>query len=162
MSSQDFLVAKSPSKFAPTPSTYNVAAASTTINIGEPVVRALGAGVVTQAVTASPVVGTNFMVGFATSKSTQTATVAGTVQVSPLEVGAVYIGTPTAAITTQAAYDLLVGRRVTWALTAGAFTVNSTDGATNGLVIMPLDYTNTPSNVGKIAFAVRAAVDALA
>lgn len=143
-----------------TSTTYNVAAGATTINRGEPVARALGGITVTALATAKPVVGTDFMAGIAVTKSTQTASAAGTVEISPLKAGVVYMIAPLVAATfaTQAAYDALVGKRVLFDLTAGTYTILAADGATNGLVIAALDISKFP---GKVAFSIRTAVDAL-
>lgn len=135
-------------------------AASTIINPGEPVSRALGAAVVTQMATNKPVVATDFLVGIAETTSTQTAGAAGTVSVTPIDSGITWLANPTvpASFDTQAEYDALVGDRVLIDLTSGAYTVLATDGATNGLVIMPLDISKYP---GKVAVAFRAGVSDL-
>lgn len=138
----------------------NVAAAATTINPGEPVAMALGGQTVTALATNKPVVGTDFMVGIATSTSTQTASVAGTVDYMPLSTGVTYLITPKVALTaTQATYDALVGKRVLLDLTSGSYTILVADGATYGCVIAPLDISKYP---GKVAFKIRAAVSAFA
>jgi hypothetical protein len=74
--------------------TFKVASGTTSsIKAGTPVAKALGTGTsVTAAVTATPVVATNFYAGFATSNSTETATLAGTVDVMTLIPGVVYKG----------------------------------------------------------------------
>lgn len=135
-------------------------AASTIINPGEPVARALGAAVVTQPATGTPVVATNFFVGIAQTTSTQTAAAAGTVDVLPLSNGTTFLVSPLvpASWDTQAEYDALVGDRVVLDLTAGVYTVVAGDGATNGLVVMPLDVSKYP---GKVAVAFRAGVSDL-
>lgn len=154
---------------ASVPVTYNVLAAATTINIGEPVARALGAANVTAAATGTPVVGTDFFVGIAASKSTQTASAAGVVTVTPFRDGDVLLANPTTVVNwdTAAEYLARTGRRVTLALASGAYTINDTDGATNGLVVQYLDTTNpafknTTTGAQKVAFSVRAAVSSLA
>lgn len=141
-----------------TPVTYNVAAGATTINPGEPVARALGAVTVTALATAKPVVGTDYMVGIAVTRSTQTASVAGSVQVMPLVPGATYIASPLTAANwdTQAEYDALVGKRVLFDLTSGNYTIGHTDGATNGLVVAALNIAQYPR---KVAFFIRNGVD---
>jgi len=133
-----------------------------TIKAGEFVSKALGAEVVTAIADATPVVGTNFFAGLATSTSTETAALTGTVEVMELESGVVYIGTQkTATLSTQALYDAAVGNRVLLDVTSGVQTVDEAlaDGASNGIVIQPLDITLNP---GKIAFSVRAGVNYLA
>jgi len=137
-----------------------VAAGATAINAGEPVTRALGAAVVTASATNTPVVATDFYAGIAQTASTQTAAVAGTVDVTPINSGITWLVAPKAptSFDTQAEYDALVGDRVLIDLTAGVYTVLATDGATNGLVIMPLDVAKYP---GKVAVAFRAGVSDL-
>jgi len=135
-------------------------ASTTIINPGEPVARALGAAVVTQPATNTPVVATDFFVGIAQTTSTQTASAAGTVDVIPIDSGITWLAKPNSAVAfdTQAEYDALVGDRVLIDLTTGVYTVLATDGATNGLVIMPLDVAKYP---GKVAVAFRAGVSDL-
>lgn len=109
---------------------------------------------------AKPVIGTDYMAGLALSDSTETASAAGYVDILPIVPGLVYLGTPTTPATfgtattgvvTQSTYDALVGDRVLLRTTAaGLQTVEPTDGATYGLVIMPLDLTRYP---GKVAFS---------
>lgn len=136
---------------------------------GEPVIRALGGYVVTplyttsSASSAGPVVGTHRIVGVAASTSTETASVAGTVEVIPLVPGQVWtIPAQTAATfgvgatPVQATYDALVGDRVLIDLasgySAGAYSLLAADGATYGCVVMPLDVTKQS---GRVAFAFR-------
>jgi hypothetical protein len=135
-------------------------ASTTIINPGEPVARALGAAVVTQPATNTPVVATDFYVGIAETTSTQTAAAAGTVSVTPIDNKTTWLANPKVAATfdTQAKYDALVGDRVLIDLTAGAYTVLAVDGATFGCVIMPLDVSKYP---GKVAIAFRAGVSDL-
>ena len=139
----------------------NVAAAATTILPGEPVSRALGAVSVTQMATNKPVVAVDFLVGIATSTSTQTASLAGTVDYMPVQPGVTYLISPKVAATfnTQVLYDALVGKRVLLDLTSGVFTILAVDGATSGCVIMPLDVARYP---GKVAFQLRWGVSDLA
>lgn len=140
--------------------TVNVAAGATAILSGEPVAQALGGTTGTQAATSTPVVGTDFLAGIATSDSTQTASAAGIVHVLPTTGITFLIAPKTLTLwDTQAEYDALVGKRLTLDLTAGVFTVNATDGATFGLVVEPLDITKYP---GKVRFSVRAAASVLA
>ena len=139
----------------------NVAAAATAILSGEPVLRALGAAVGTHMGTNKPVVATDFLEGIAVSDSTQTAALAGTVEVIPMTNGISWLITPNAPTSwdSQAEYDALVGDRVLLDLTAGVFTILATDGATSGCVIEPLDISKYP---GKVRFSFRAGVSALA
>lgn len=133
---------------------WAVAASSTTIKPGEPVVRALGGAVVTPMATNKPVVGTDYVVGIAASTSTNTASAAGTVEVVPLQSGQVYLISPNSAAAwdTQAEYDALVGDRVLIDLTSTSYTILASDSATYGCVIMPLDISKYP---GKVAFSFR-------
>lgn len=133
---------------------FNVAAGATTINPGEPVVRSLGAATVTAMATNKPVVATDYVVGIAASTSTQTASAAGTVEVTPLVPGQVWLITPNVAATwdTQTEYDALVGDRVLIDLTSSSYTILAADGATYGCVIQPLDIAKYP---GKVAFSFR-------
>lgn len=136
---------------------YNVAAGATAIYAGEPVARALGAVSVTIMATNKPVVGTDYLAGVAMTNSTQTASVAGTVDVLPLNSGITFLMAPNsaAAFDTQAEYDALVGKRVLIDLTTGTYTILASDSANNGCIIMPLDIAKYP---GKVAFAFRQAV----
>lgn len=135
---------------------YQVAAGTTaSISPGEPVVSSgLGAQYVELAATNMPVVGTDSVIGIATSFSTETASVDGKVQVMKLVPGVVYLGNPTAPTSwdTQAEYDANVGKRVLWDLTTGTFTILAADGANNGLVVENLDVRKNP---GKVAFSIR-------
>lgn len=139
----------------------HVAAGATTINPGEPIAVTLGAATVTAMATNKPVVATDFLVGIATSTSTQTASVAGTVDYLPLQPGVTYMISPKVAATwdTQAEYDALVNDRVLLDLTSGVYTILAADGTTSGCVVMPLDITRYP---GKVAFQFRNGVNFLA
>jgi hypothetical protein len=139
---------------------YNVGA-GTVINAGEPVARVLGGTSVTPCADNAGQVGTDYIVGIATTTSTNTASAFGSVNVMPLDSGITYLANPNsaAAYDTQAEYDALVGKRVLIDLTTGVYTVLNTDGAGNGLVVMPLDVAKNP---GKVAVAFRAALSDLA
>lgn len=141
---------------------FIVAAGATTINAGEPVNCPLGAvqAAIVQP-TNAPVVGTNFLAGIAATQSTQTASVAGTVGVYPVNQAAIMLIAPKVAATfaTQAAYDALVGSRVLLDLTGGVYTILAADSANNGCVIRPLDIFKYP---GKVAFSFRAGASYLA
>lgn len=138
----------------------NVAAGATAIYAGEPVAATLGGTTVTAMATNKPVVGTDYLIGIATSNSTQTASVAGTVDYLPLTPGQIYMISPKVAASwdTQAEYDALVGKRVLLDLTTGSYTILAADGATYGCVISPLDISKYP---GKVAFEFRAGVSVL-
>lgn len=134
---------------------FQVAAgADASIKAGEPVAKALGAAVVTALATNKPVVGTDFLAGIAATTSTDTVAAAGSVRVTKLVRGVVYLCKPLVAATwdTQAEYDALVGDRVLFDLTAGVYTITATDGATNGLVVEQLDVAKVP---GMVAFSIR-------
>jgi hypothetical protein len=141
--------------------TYPVAA-GVTIRAGEPVTRTLGALTVIPAITATPVVGTHAVVGIAQTNSTSTASTAGTVSVIPVDINKIYlIKTSGTAFANQAAYDAKLGQRVLFTLSSGTYSIATTaaDGATSGLVIMPLDIAAYP---GRIAFRFRAGTSDLA
>jgi hypothetical protein len=133
------------------------AGAAASINAGEPVAKALGAQYVTAMATSKPVVATDFLAGIAASTSTDTASADGVVDVFPIVAGQVWLITPKTATAwdTQAEYNALIGDRVTIDLTGGSYTLNATDGATNGCVIENLNIIEVP---GKVAFAFRLAL----
>ncbi len=140
---------------------YNVASGATAILAGEPVATVLGATSVTTTANPAGVVSTDYVVGIAATSSTQTASVAGSVEVIPLNSGTTYLVAPAVAATwnTQTKYNDLVGTRVTINLTAGVYTVNATDNSSNGLVVQALDISKYP---GKVAIAFRQALSNLA
>lgn len=130
-----------------------------TINPGELVLKTLGSAYVVAwgNTNAKPVVATDFIAGLSTTTSTDTVGADGTVDLMPLIPSQVFLISPNVAATfaTQAAYNALVGDRVLLASgsVGGAQTLLATDGATNGLVIQPLNITTFP---GKVAFSIRA------
>lgn len=130
-----------------------------TINAGELVLKTLGSAYVVAwgNTNAKPVVATDFIAGVSTTTSTDTASADGTVDIMPIDPKMVFIITPAVAATwnTQAAYDALVGDRVLLSSgsVGGAQTLLAADGATNGLVVQPLNIQNVP---GKVAFSIRA------
>ncbi len=145
---------------------YNVAA-GTPIYAGEPVQnRAVGAVTVQPSLTSTPVVGTSgvegLFVGIATTNSTNTATVGGTVYVLPIQSDLTYLGNPATAASwdTQTEYDALVGKRVllqnsvtpTATPTSGTYTVLASDSAGNGVVVQAMSILEHP---GKVAIAFR-------
>ena len=142
---------------------YNVAAGADAIYAGEPVVRSLGGTTVTRMYGSStsgntvPVVGTDYVVGIATTNSTQTASVAGVVDVMPLNAGITYLAAPKVAASwdTQAEYDALVGKRMLIDLASGTYTVLASDSANNGLIVAALDIAKYP---GKVAVIFRQAL----
>lgn len=137
---------------------YAVAASSTLIYPGEPVAKALGTSgsIVTPMATNSPQVGTHYLAGIATSKSTNTASAVGVVDVMPISPDSVFLIAPKVAATwdTQAEYDALVGARVLIDLTSSTYTILASDSSGNGCVIEPLDIAKYP---GKVAFSFRGA-----
>lgn len=125
------------------------------INAGEPVSKPLGvAGTVSALANAKPVVATDFLAGISATTSTDTTSANGTVRVTKPDELLSYLIAPKTAATwnTQAKYDALVGARVTFDLTSGVYTINATDGSTNGLIVEPLDIVKFP---GKVRFTIR-------
>lgn len=150
------------------------AGASTTnrIKAGELVFKSLGntAGYVVTQWTAGietgsalkPSIGTDYIAGLAMSTSTETATVAGTVDVMPIVPGMTFLVSPYDATLwdTQTEYNALVGSRIklNYAATTGKITALSTDSSANGLngcVVEPLDVILHP---GKVRFSIRQAL----
>lgn len=125
------------------------------INAGEPVSKPLGVpGTVSALATSKPVVGTDFLAGVSATTSTDTTTANGSIRVTKPNELISYLIAPKTASTwnTQAKYDALVGARVTFDLTTGVYTINASDGSTNGLVVEPLDIVKFP---GKVRFTIR-------
>ncbi len=155
---------------------YNVAA-GTPILAGEPVQHAaVGAVAVQPCHTSVPVVGTSgvegLFVGIAATNSTNTTTVAGSVNVIPVDPNQTWLATPAVAASwdTQSEYDALVGKRVliqngaellTYAanVNAGTYSILASDSAANGVVVMAM---NVKDNPGKVAVAFRGRVSDLA
>jgi hypothetical protein len=139
----------------------NVAASATIINAGEPVVMVAGASAVVAGATnliavPSPFVpysvsGTG-LVGIAETSSTNSASLAGYVDIVPVSSQTIYLinANASASVNTQAKYDALVGSRVLIDLTTGKYTLLTTDSALNGCVIQSLDIFKFP---GKVAFS---------
>lgn len=133
---------------------------STNINPGEPVgYKAGGASYVIPLGNSTPVISTDYMVGIAESLGTATAAASGVVQVIPLVKGAVYSILPAVAATyglgatpVQATYNALVGSRVTFNLSAGVYTINSTDNVNNALVV---EYQDVTKANGRVLFSVK-------
>ncbi len=129
---------------------YNVAA-GTPIYAGEPVqIRVVGNTVVEPNLTSTPVVSASagvegLFVGVAATSSTNTASAAGVVTVTPVNSGITYLITPASPTSwdTQAEYDALVGKRVvlqnsvTVSATpsSGTYTILASDSANNGCSI---------------------------
>mgnify|MGYP001610049220 CR=1 FL=1 len=113
MASGDITVLEQNSEMGRGARLYNVAA-GTAILAGEPVQhRVVGATVVEPSLTSTPVVGTSgvegLFVGIAATNSTNTATAAGSVYVTPVNSGTTYLIAPAVAASwdTQAEYDAL-------------------------------------------------------
>ena len=143
--------------------THQVASGGTppAINAGELVLKTLGNQYVIAMATNKPVVATDFLAGLALTTSTETATVAGTVDVQPLVPGTIYLIAPKVAATwnTQALYNALVGSRVLIDVTNGKETILAADGSTYGCVIENLNIQQYP---GLVAFSIRAGASYLA
>lgn len=110
---------------------------------------------------AKPVVGTDYLLGFAMSTSTEIVGTSGTVDVIPNLPGMTYLGNADTAATfgvgstpVQATYDALVGARVLFAYSAaGVFTILAADSSTSGVIIEPMDVTLHTG--GKVRFSLR-------
>ena len=131
------------------------------INAGEMVLKTLGNQYVTAMATNKPVVGTDYVAGISQTTSTETASVAGTVTVTPLVPGQIWLIAPKVAASwnTQALYNANVGKRVLIDVTSGTATILAADSANNGCVVENLDIARYP---GKVAFSVRAGASYLA
>ncbi len=139
---------------------YRVDSGTTaSISAGTPVAFSLGVAFVAAAADGVPVVGTDFL-GIAATTSNETASLPGTVAVTKFVNGMSWLIAPKTASSwdTQAEYDALVGDRVTLDLTTGVWTIDATDSATYGCVVLPLDISKFP---GKVRFAFRNAVNYL-
>lgn len=137
---------------------YAVAAGATTINPGEPVQKVAGAATVTALATNSPTT-TNRIVGVAMSTSTQTASVAGTVDVVPATAGQIWLISPKVAAgftDSQTNYNTQIGKRVLLDLTSGVYTILAVDGASQGCIVEYNDLSRYP---GKVAFSWSSVVD---
>lgn len=128
------------------------------ISPGEPVAATPGSNYVFPLATSKPVAGTDYISGISEDFSSESGANNGIVHVSPVDPGAIYLCTAnnTALIATQTLYNALVGARVTFNKSAanntGVYTVNLTDGSTNGLVV---EYSDVIANPGKVAFSFR-------
>ncbi len=140
---------------------------TSSINAGEFVLKTgLGAAGFAKAFTASqalqPSTGTDYIVGFAMSTSTETTTATGFVEIMEMSANQVFLGNPkvvgtwgqTAGSQNQTTYNNLVGSRVLIDVTSGVHTLPAVDNVNNGVVVEYLDVTQFP---GKAAFSLRAA-----
>ncbi len=143
---------------------YYVAANSTgsngsvsRINPGEPVTKVAGAAGVIAAATNAPTT-TLRIVGVAASTSTETASVAGTVNVIPASPGQIWMIAPKVAATwdTQSEYNALCGARVLIDNTSGVYTILASDSASNGCIVEYIDVLKYP---GMVAFSFSPLVD---
>jgi len=131
--------------------------AKTRIQPGEPVTQVAGAAGVLAAATNAPTT-TLRIVGVAASVSTETASLAGTVDVIPSSNGLLWKCAVKVAgdIDTQAKYNALCGARVLIDNTAGVYSMLSADGSSNGCVIEYNDIAKLP---GFIVFSFSPLVD---
>lgn len=126
------------------------------INAGEMVLKTLGNEYVIAMATNKPVIATDFIAGISETTSTETSAADGTVVVTPIAPGQIWLIAPKVAATwnTQAKYNALVGARVLIDVTTGTLTLLASDGSTSGCVVENLNIAQYP---GKVAFSVRAA-----
>lgn len=138
-----------------------LSAGAPAINAGEPVSKTLGNQYVITNPTSGQVVATNFLAGIAATTSNETTTADGTVSVTPLQDGQIWLIAPAVAATwnTQAKYNALVGARVLIQKSAagntGSYTILASDNSTSGCVVENLDIARYP---GKVAFSFRQAL----
>ena len=127
------------------------------IKAGEPVTKLAGAAGVIAAATNAPTT-TLRIVGVAAGTSTETASVAGSVDVIPSAPGQIWTCAPDVAATwdTQAEYNALCGARVLLKNTAGVYTVLASDSASNGCIVEYIDVLKYP---GVVAFSFSPLVD---
>lgn len=115
---------------------------------GEPVRKVAGAAYAITMPTNGPTA-TLRQVGIALSKSSETASADGTVDVLITKPGQLWLIAPNVAATwnTQAKYNALVGSRVLIDKTTGLYTALATDGAGNGCIVEYLDISRYPGMV---------------
>lgn len=161
MSRNDIVLA-TPERFGTVRRHQVIAGAASTIKAGEPVMKTLGAAGVVIATTNKPVVATDFFVGIAAADSTDTVLLDGYVDVVSIDRRDTWSIAPksTTAYATQSAYNALVGDRNLLDLTASAWTILASDGATSGCVIQNLFDIQT--RTGQVLFSFREGVDYLA
>jgi len=149
-----------------------VVASAGVINAGEPVLIVAGASAVLPNVATnlltvpSPfvpysVTGTGLL-GIAETNSTNTSSLAGSVDFVPVDSKTVYLikinAAASANVVTQASYNAIVGHRVLIDLTTGSYTLLATDSALNGCIVRPLNIVEHP---GSVAFSFVDGVSAL-
>jgi hypothetical protein len=156
---QGDVILREPAIFSSNPTKrYQVAASATLIYPGEPVYLAASEdAVVVKSATVLPTTAAPTAVGIAATTSTNTATLAGYVDVHDAIAlpGQVYLckALDATAINTQAKYDALVNERCAFDLTTGTFTIQTTSaGGTDGLVIVASEIKKFP---GYVAFEYR-------
>ena len=162
MAINDIVPYKQGASYLPGSKPHQVASGGTppAINAGEPVSKTAGNQYVITMATSKPLVtdapNTTQVAGIAATSSTETTTLDGSVEVFPVIPGCIWLISPNVAATwnTQALYNALVGARVTFNKTTGTYTINSADGAGNGLVVENLNIAKYP---GKVAFSIRQA-----
>ncbi len=163
MAKNDFqLLWPTPNNLPPTHPYLVIPGTTSSINVGEFVIKPVGTGssnyakAFTASVSTQPLVGSDWIAGFAMSTSTETTTATGFVEVMDLVPGIVFLGNPAAPTSwdTQAEYNLLVGARVLIQNSSGVMTVLATDAwtaaAKNGLIVQYIDITQYPA---KVAFS---------
>lgn len=134
-----------------------------------PLVVTLGAPYVLAAADGTPVVGTDYMAGVSTTTSTDTVAADGLVSALNMVPGIVYLMAPKSPTTyfgasyatapSQTTYNTQIGNRVVFDLTTGVYTIDSTDSANNGLVVVYEDIATYP---GLVAFQIREGASYLA
>ena len=136
-----------------------VAGTVASINAGEPVQKLAGVAGASTMPTAGPTATLRIM-GISESVSTETASVAGLVDVIPVNLGQLWMCAPLslAAIATQTLYNALIGKRVVFDKTTGVYTVATAtaDATGNGIVIEYNDITRYP---GQVVFSFSNLVD---
>lgn len=168
MAKNDFALLTPPSTGTAVSTHIYVVAPGTTssINAGEFVLKTpgTGSGKFAAAFTASsatqPAVGTDYLAGFAMSTSTETTTATGYVEVMELSSNQIFLANAsqtgnygiTAGSLSQNLYNAQVGKRVLIQVTAGVFTILSTDAwssgtGKNGVIVEYLDVTQFPGKV---------------
>jgi len=121
------------------------------IKAGELVTKVAGAAGVIAAATNAPTT-TLRVVGISAGTSTETASVAGTVDVIPALDGQIWTVAADVLATwdTQAEYNALCGSRVLIKNTAGVYTALASDSASNGCIVEYIDVIKYP---GVVAFS---------